>query len=121
MPDVPHRDLLRRGDNVHVIWEDIPKNSTGAPVELMDFPDKTIQCYGTFGTSVVVTVQGSNDPRVETNPGSAVWFTLTDYAGNPLTFEAAGAKVPRHNTRYMRPAVSDHATPAITVAIAASR
>ncbi len=83
------------------VWTAMGASVNGAPLEYSKFPDKTVQAYGTFGGTV--TMQGSNDPRVLTDAGNAVWFTLTDNQGAPITFTAAGAKLIAENPRFIRP------------------
>jgi hypothetical protein len=58
---------------------------TGTPVLLnTNNPDKTIACYGTFGTATV-TIQCS---LVQAFSAGNIW-TPTDPAGNPLVFDAS--------------------------------
>lgn len=83
---------------VLVIWTGLLNTDTGSPVSLTDFPDRTIQLTGTFGTGGEVTFQGSNDG---TN-----WNTLTDPQGNALTKTAASLEVVTETPRYVRPSVT---------------
>ena len=84
-----------------VTWAAMGASVDGAPYAYGKFPDKTVQVFGTFGGTV--TLQGSNDPRVLSDPGNAVWFTLLDIDGDAITFTAAGARVIRENPRFIRP------------------
>lgn len=70
---------------------------TGTAFDSYSLKDKTVQAAGTFA-SAVVTIQGSNDG---TN-----WSTLTDPAGNALTFSSAGIKVILENPKQIRPTTS---------------
>lgn len=46
-----------------VQWADIPSGALCAPVDLVEFSDRSVQIEGTFGTSSMATVAiaGSND------------------------------------------------------------
>jgi hypothetical protein len=56
----------------------------GSPQVVGERPDGSVQAVGTFG-SATITLQGSNDG---TN-----WVTMTDPAGDPVTFTVAGLKM----------------------------
>lgn len=75
-------------------------SDTGIAFEYSKHPTKTVHVIGTFGGTV--TIQGSNDPRGLTDPGSAVWTTLTADGTNALTFTAAGMKTIHENPRFIR-------------------
>jgi hypothetical protein len=88
------------GQNV-VTWASMAASVNGEPFEYSKFTNKTLQVFGTFGGTV--TIQGSNDPRVLTDPGNAVWATLTADGTNALTFTAVGMKKIHENPRFIRP------------------
>lgn len=85
-------------------WSGLGMEDSGQPAECPSYMDKTMQVFGTFGATV--TMQGSNDPRVKSNPGSAVWFTLVDPHERNVSFTAAGAEVLLENPRFIRPLVT---------------
>ena len=66
-------------------WLAMANGDTGAAIELGNYQDRSIQITGTFGAGGSVSLQGSND-------GGTTWATLTDPAGNALTFTSAGLK-----------------------------
>ncbi len=100
-----------------VTWAAMAASVNGQAWECSNYPDKTVQCFGTFGGTV--TMQGSNDPRVITDAANAVWFSLTDKYGNAITFTAAGAKLITENPRFIRPSNGSGIT-ATTVIIQAA-
>jgi hypothetical protein len=85
----------------YVTWVLPTSGDTGQPLEACFFSDKTVQAFGTAVTSI--TMQGSNDPRVISDPNNAVWFTLADSQGNDITKTAAFGEVILENPRYVRP------------------
>lgn len=81
--------------------------------------DKTMQVFGTFGTGGSLTFEGSNDPRVVTDPNNAVWFTMNDPQTLPLVKTSAGGDLIIENPIYMRPRVdSGDGTTSLTVILA---
>ncbi len=58
-------------------WVGIAASDTCLPVLCGLWPDKSVQLEGTFGGNL--TIEGSNDPA------GAVYSTLNDPQGNPLT------------------------------------
>ncbi len=79
-------------------------NENGTAIEGWQWPDKTIQAYGT-GT---VTVQGSND--------NSHWVALTDLSGTAISLDstAQATSVIKENPRYIR-AVNSSASGALVV------
>jgi len=72
---------------------------TGAPAEVPDFADRSVQVEGTLGTGGVVRIEGSNDG---TN-----YAPLTDPQGNTLDFNAVNRiEQVQEITRYLRPRVT---------------
>lgn len=71
--------------------------------------DLSVQVTGTFGGATVV-LQGSND--------GSTWATLTDHAGNAVSFTAAGLKSVAEATAYVRPLLSGGSGSTITVNMA---
>lgn len=62
--------------------------------------DRSIQITGTTGVGGTIVIQGSNQV-VPTN-----WDTLTDAAGDPLSFTAVGLRQILEATAWIRPAVT---------------
>ncbi len=81
-----------------VTWVGLDSDDSGAPVELVDFPDRTVTIEGTFGVGGSCTLQGSNDG---TN-----YYALTDPQGNAITKTAAGMELVTEVPRFMRPLVT---------------
>jgi len=93
--------------NVQIVtWGPMANGDTGQPYENgARLSDKCVQIFGTAGTGGVITMQGSNDPRVITAPSSAIWFTLTDPSANTIVGAALGEQI-IENPRYIRPNVT---------------
>lgn len=103
-----------------IMWPNMANGDTGQPLEIQRYPDKTVHIYGTFGAGGSVTIQGSNDPRVISDPSNAVWTTLTDPQANALTKTSAAIEVILESPRYIRPSVTaGDGTTSITVVICA--
>ena len=82
-----------------VAWLAVPNGNDGAPIDIGDLSDRTIQITGTFGTGGSLSIEGSND-------GGTTWATLTDPLGNNLTFTAAGMKAITELPQKIRPRVT---------------
>lgn len=82
----------------------------GAPIEAVEFADRSVQVSGTFGGASVV-VEGSND---STNYG-----TLTDPQGNDLSIVSAKVEMITEVTRLIRPRVSGGTGVSVTVSLLA--
>lgn len=104
----------------YVTWAALANGDTGQPLlNASKYADKTVQIFGTFGASGSVTLQGSNDPRVVSDPSNAVWFTLTDPASSAITKTSAAGEAILENPRYIRPQVTaGDGTTSLTVIIA---
>jgi hypothetical protein len=71
----------------------------GAPLELPDYADRSIQIQGTLGVGGSLNIEGSNDG---TN-----YVLLTDPQGNNLTITAVGRMEQiQEITRFLRPRVT---------------
>lgn len=72
---------------------------TGAPAELPDYADRSVQIEGTLGVGGTVVIEGSNDG---TN-----YVLLTDPQGNNLTITAVNRmEQVQEITRFIRPRVT---------------
>jgi hypothetical protein len=112
---------LNEGFSQYITWTPLANGDTGQPLENAGrYSDKTVQIFGTFGAGGSVTLEGSNDPRVMTAPGSAVWFALVDPASSAITKTSAAGEAVLENPRFIRPNVTaGDGTTALTVIIAA--
>ncbi len=104
-----------------VTWSGLTTNDTGQPWPRADYSDKTVQIFGNFGGTGSVSLEGSNDPRVISDPSNAVWFTLTDPSSTAITKTAAAGEQILENPKWIRPSVTLGTTPAITVIIQATQ
>lgn len=103
-----------------ITWGPLANTDTGLPLNVTNMADKTVHIFGTFGSGGSVTLQGSNDPRVITDPNNANWQTLTDPQGNAITKTSASLELLLENPRYIRPNVTaGDGTTAITVIVSA--
>lgn len=89
------------GGLIKVQWSGLTANDVGQPMAFSNLADKTVQVWGTFGGTV--TIQGSNDPLVETDPNSAQWETLTNTLGEAASFTAHGMITLTEAPAYIRP------------------
>lgn len=98
MPTINHsKSMVGAGKAMKVSWSTVTTGDVGQAFEIPMSSEKSIQCEGTFA-GATCTMQGSND--------GSNWQTLTDLAGNALTFAAAGLKGVRETVRYIRPSVA---------------
>lgn len=104
-----------------VSWAAMTTNDTGQPWLRSDYSDKCVQIFGNFGGTASVSMEGSNDPRVISDPTNAVWFVLTDPSSTAITKTAAAGEQILENPKWIRPNVTLGTTPAITVIIQATR
>lgn len=81
-----------------VQWASMANSDTGEQLELAQYPDRSVQVAGTFGTGGALVIEGSNDG---TN-----WATLTDPQGNALSFSSAKIEAVSELARYIRPRVA---------------
>lgn len=66
----------------------ITSSDTHKPWAAGDYSDKSAHIFGGAGAGNII-VQGSNDPRVVSDPGSAVWVTCKDTADADMSYAAA--------------------------------
>jgi len=82
-------------------WTGLDLDDSGIPIEIVDYPDRTVTITGTFGATGSLTMQGTNDALPSSN-----WFALTDPQGNAITKTAAGMEMISEAPRYIRPLVT---------------
>lgn len=85
-----------------VIWTGLLNGDSGSPVELPEFPDRTVQVYGTFGVGGSINLEGSNDKTTE----SPTYALLTDPQGTAVTKTAAAMEVFEECPLIIRPNVT---------------
>jgi hypothetical protein len=81
-----------------VTWSGLLNGDDGAPVNLSDFPDRTIQILGTFGTGGSVSFEGSNN--------GIDYLVLTDPQGNAITKTATAMEFVTETPLWVRPRVT---------------
>lgn len=83
----------------------LANGDVGGAVKVGGYSDKSTQFTETFGAGGSVTLRGSLliDPDEST---AAHWFDLSDVAGDPLTFAAAGGKTVLDHTLWVSPIVT---------------
>lgn len=97
-------------------WSGLTGGDTGQPMAYSSLADKTVQVFGTIGAAI--TIEGSNDPNVILSPGTAVWATLNDNFGNPLSFDAAGMGLITEAPQFIRPNCAAGTTNATVIIVA---
>lgn len=100
----PGRDQLGRV----VSWAAMATGDQGAPLSItaMEGAVAAVQFLGTFANGSTAVLQGSNDG---TN-----WATLKDYAGSDISATAAALFDFSTAALYVRPAVTDGSSDAVT-------
>lgn len=68
----------------------------GTPVEMGNYPDRSVQVVGSFTGGLEITIQGSND-------GGTTWAPLTDPQGNALVFTSARLEAITELVQLIRP------------------
>ncbi len=81
-----------------VQWAQIPNGSTGVPVDLIEYTDRSVQVEGTFGTGGSVAIEGSND--------GINWEQLRDPSSTLLAITTAGLHGILEMTWQIRPHVT---------------
>jgi len=110
-------------------WSALDGDDSGMAMDLSQFPDKTVQVFGTFDGGTM-TLYGSNDPLVLVDRAAgtlfgsktASWVIAQDSLGNNIAKTAAGGDAQIENYQYYLPVVTGGgATTSLKVIIAASR
>ncbi len=100
---------------IQAMWEHLTEtNADGSWLEAPDFPDKTVEVFGNFGTSGSVQIEAPGD-------GSTP-LALNDSRGegSPMAFTAADVRVVNENPRKIRPRVTAGTGVDVTVVITAT-
>lgn len=89
-------------------WTNLANGDTGAGIDMREYYDRSIQVAGTFGTGGTVVIEGTIDG---TN-----WHTLSNGAGDSLTFTSGGVQFIAELVFEIRPRVTaGDGTTSITV------
>jgi hypothetical protein len=99
-------DDFIKNRSTYITWANLANGDTGEPLSFAGHADKTMQVFGTFGAGGSITFEGSNDPRVISDPNNAVWFTMNDPQTLPLVKTGAGGDLIIENPRFMRPRIT---------------
>jgi hypothetical protein len=94
-----------------VTWGPITTtNNVGAPINLSNFADRTIQVNGTFGASGTIVIEGSNDPYFNADGVTLAtptnFYTLNDPFNNALSITTASLKGVIEAPLWIRPRLS---------------
>lgn len=94
----PDLDRLPGGWSV-ITWSGLLNTDDGAPVDMVAYPDRSVQIDGTPGVGGTIVIQGRNS-------SSGGWTTLKNPQGAALSFTAAGLEAVQGLTRQVRPLVT---------------
>lgn len=97
-------------------WSGLTGGDTGQPMAASNLADKTVQVFGTIGAAI--TIEGSNDPRVLSDPDNAEWEVLIDNFGSSISFTVKGLALIAAAPRYVRPNCAAGTTDATVIIIA---
>lgn len=86
-----------QGNVISANWSGLLQGDDGGYVQWLQYADRSVQVYGTFG-GATVEIEGSNDA---TN-----WVGLTDPQGNALSISAAKIEQIMEACLYIRPRIS---------------
>ena len=104
------------GFGVGIKWTPLANGDDGQWFDTQDFPDISVQVFGTFGVGGNLRVQGTNE-LVPANPA-----ILADSQGNALDITAAKIEQVLENVRWIRPIVTaGDGTTALTVQLYGGR
>ncbi len=83
------------------VWSSLANGDDGAPVTIPGAPDRTVQVFGTFGSSGTIIFEGT----LTATPGN--WFPLVDPQGNAISFGSAGGELVLELVAHIRPRVTN--------------
>lgn len=106
----PTRLIVSGGRGLVYTWQ-LADGDDGAPIDVVEFADRSVQVTGTFGGGNV-RVEGSND-------SGANYAVLTDTQGNDLNLGAAKIEMVTEVTQLLRPRVTAGSGVAVTVSLLA--
>ncbi len=89
---------------VTIRWSGLLNTDYGEPVRVARYPDKTVQIHGTFGTTAVVALEGSNlDAPTD---AATDWGDCGDQTGTVLSIGDLEPVVIAESPLWIRPIVS---------------
>jgi hypothetical protein len=100
-------------NSVLVTWANLANGDVGAPFMGLEYTDRTVQVSGNFGTTVTLTMQGSND--------NSNWDSLTDPQANAIAKTAQGIEAILEAPIYIRPSAGGGSGGAINVLMVCKR
>lgn len=86
------------GSVIKVTFAGLDNGDSGAPIDMAEWADVSVQVLGTFGAGGTVVIQGSND--------NSTFATLNNPANEPLSFTAAGIEQVLERPQWLRPNVT---------------
>ncbi len=97
---VAAKETLYNGVNCKVFkWTITDANPGGEPVEFAGkYPYKSMQVFGTFGTSGAIQAQGTNEVTSPSN-----WYNVVDPQGNAIVLTSAKIEQVLENVYQFRP------------------
>lgn len=98
-PTITEPDAERLPGNWAIVqWSGMLNTDDGTPIDMVAFPDRSVQVTGTFGAGGNLRIEGTID--------GTTWATLTDPQGNALDFTAAKIEAISELVRRVRPRVT---------------
>ena len=97
-----------------VKWVLTGTDTEGAPYQ-SDYPDKSVQMFGTFGGTV--TLEASNEPYGKDDDPPTNYAAVADPWGDPIALTAAGMAPVAPSCNVIRPRVSVGAVTSVTVLV----
>lgn len=98
-PTFPAKPSTIDYNDVSIVeWTGLLNTDSGAPIELPNYADRSVQVTGTFGAGGTIVIEGSIDG---TN-----YVTLTDPSSTAISKTAAFIEAVLENVRYIRPRVT---------------
>lgn len=95
-------------------WTPLLNSDQGAAFSFVDWADRCFQVSGTFGTGGTIVLEGSNN--------GTDWSTLTDVAGQAMSYTAATVRQVSEAPQFVRPRVTaGDGTTSLTASLLARR
>ena len=82
-----------------ITWLTLTQGDTGAPVNVAQFPDRSVQATGTFSGAGAIAIQGSND-------GGTTFGVLRDMSGDNIALATTQPNTIAENVEQIRPSVT---------------
>lgn len=118
MATIKGTDTFAEGGYELASWSGfVASADVGTSVGITKWPDRTVQVYGSFGTSLAITIEGTNDPA----EGASNWNTLHDFLGNAIVLTDNSLKLIAENPLRIRPRATAGSGGNVTVVITGVR